>query len=202
MPRAVPRSSLPRCFADAPRGLSSDVLWPIGQQRYARAEHRRPGQSQADRRPAGAERPDAGAEHGREHREPDLVDQACAVRYRASSPHPYDSRCPLCWRFSSRTLSATSPLIRVAFQFVLGRETYQGLARVWPTITDDRGFADRVNALPKFVASRTLTEPLEGSGEGDLEPHPAPVRDEIDSRLRVQMATCQATWRSIRLIRA
>jgi hypothetical protein len=23
--------------------------------------------------------------------------------------------------------------------FVLGRKTYQGLARVWPTITDDRG---------------------------------------------------------------
>jgi dihydrofolate reductase len=45
--------------------------------------------------------------------------------------------------------------------FVLGRPTYQGLAGVWPTITDDRGFADRVNALPKFVASRTLTEPLE-----------------------------------------
>ncbi len=45
--------------------------------------------------------------------------------------------------------------------FVLGRKTYQGLARVWPTITDDRGFADRVNALPKFVASRTLAEPLE-----------------------------------------
>jgi dihydrofolate reductase len=42
-----------------------------------------------------------------------------------------------------------------------GRKTYQGLARVWPTITDDRGFADRVNALPKFVASGTLAEPLE-----------------------------------------
>lgn len=55
--------------------------------------------------------------------------------------------------------------------FVLGRPTYQGLARVWPTITDDRGFADRVNALPKFVASRTLTEPLEWNAtliKGDL----------------------------------
>ena len=45
--------------------------------------------------------------------------------------------------------------------FVLGRETHQELSGVWPTITDDRGLADRVNALPKFVASRTLTEPLE-----------------------------------------
>jgi dihydrofolate reductase len=45
--------------------------------------------------------------------------------------------------------------------FVLGRETHQGLAPVWPTTTDDRGFADRVNALPKYVASHTLTEPLE-----------------------------------------
>ena len=55
--------------------------------------------------------------------------------------------------------------------FVLGRETYQGLARVWPTMTDERGFADRVNALPKFVASRTLTGPLEWNAtliDGDV----------------------------------
>lgn len=43
---------------------------------------------------------------------------------------------------------------------VLGRKTYEGLSAVWPTITDDRGFADRVNSLPKFVASRTLQGPL------------------------------------------
>jgi dihydrofolate reductase len=45
--------------------------------------------------------------------------------------------------------------------FLLGRRVYEGLAGVWPTITDDTGFADRVNGIPKYVASRTLEEPLE-----------------------------------------
>ena len=44
--------------------------------------------------------------------------------------------------------------------FLLGRKVYEGLAEYWPTATDDTGFADRVNELPKYVASRTLEEPL------------------------------------------
>ncbi len=39
---------------------------------------------------------------------------------------------------------------------ILGRVTYDGFAAVWPTAKDPEGFADRINALPKFVASRTL----------------------------------------------
>jgi hypothetical protein len=42
--------------------------------------------------------------------------------------------------------------------FVLGRPTYQGLAGVWPTITDDRGFADRVNALPNGDVAEGVRE--------------------------------------------
>ena len=33
--------------------------------------------------------------------------------------------------------------------FLLGRKVYEGLASVWPTITDDTGFAERVNSIPK-----------------------------------------------------
>ncbi len=41
---------------------------------------------------------------------------------------------------------------------LLGRLTYAGFAEAWPTMTDEQGFADRINNLPKHVASRTMTE--------------------------------------------
>jgi dihydrofolate reductase len=41
---------------------------------------------------------------------------------------------------------------------LLGRKTYDGFAAVWPTVNDEAGFADRINAMPKFVASATMTE--------------------------------------------
>jgi dihydrofolate reductase len=55
--------------------------------------------------------------------------------------------------------------------FLLGRKVYEGLAGVWPTITDDTGFAERVNSIPKYVASRTLEDPLDWNAsliKGDL----------------------------------
>lgn len=55
--------------------------------------------------------------------------------------------------------------------FVLGRKVYEGLAAYWPTATDTTGFAARTNELPKYVASRTLHEPLTWNAsliDGDL----------------------------------
>lgn len=41
---------------------------------------------------------------------------------------------------------------------LLGRKTYQGFAAAWPSMTDEEGFADRMNGLPKYVVSTTLQE--------------------------------------------
>jgi len=40
---------------------------------------------------------------------------------------------------------------------LLGRETYQGFAEAWPTRKGD-DYADRINSLPKYVASTSLQE--------------------------------------------
>lgn len=41
---------------------------------------------------------------------------------------------------------------------LLGRVTYEGFAAAWPTITDEVGFAERMNSMPKYVVSSTLEE--------------------------------------------
>jgi dihydrofolate reductase len=41
---------------------------------------------------------------------------------------------------------------------LLGRVTYQGFAKAWPSITDEFGFADKMNSMPKYVVSTTLQE--------------------------------------------
>ena len=41
---------------------------------------------------------------------------------------------------------------------LLGRVTYEGFAQAWPGRTDDVGFADKMNSMPKYVVSKTLTQ--------------------------------------------
>lgn len=40
---------------------------------------------------------------------------------------------------------------------LLGRVTYEGFAKAWPAMRDDP-FGERMNAMPKYVVSTTLTE--------------------------------------------
>lgn len=49
-------------------------------------------------------------------------------------------------------------LLYSAEALLVGRHTYEGFAKVWPTRTGE--MADYINKMPKHVASRTLKEPL------------------------------------------
>jgi dihydrofolate reductase len=70
--------------------------------------------------------------------------------------------------------AASLDMWKAADAMVLGRRTYEGLAAVWPQMTELPGmeaFAERMNAMPKYVASRTLHAPLDWNAvllEGDL----------------------------------
>jgi dihydrofolate reductase len=72
---------------------------------------------------------------------------------------------------------------------LLGRVTYQHFAAAWPSITDDDGFADRMNSLPKYVASTTLQEPLAWNAtllKGDVTEAVAELKQQPGRDLLVQ----------------
>ena len=46
-----------------------------------------------------------------------------------------------------------------AESLLLGRVTYEGFAAAWPSRTDEAGFADKMNGMPKYVVSSTLENP-------------------------------------------
>ena len=63
-----------------------------------------------------------------------------------------------------RALESTWPLAErypSGFGFLLGRRTYEILAAYWPNASEEEQvIAEPLNTKPKYVASRTLTEPL------------------------------------------
>jgi dihydrofolate reductase len=49
--------------------------------------------------------------------------------------------------------------IREAEALLLGRKTYDGFAAAWPTRDRSDPFTDKINSMPKYVVSSTLTDP-------------------------------------------
>lgn len=64
------------------------------------------------------------------------------------------------FRFDRGTDGDTFKLDEVlgAEALLLGRVTYRGFAKAWPTIEDPVGFAAKMNAMPKYVVSSTLAD--------------------------------------------
>ncbi|MDA1743133.1 dihydrofolate reductase family protein [Bacillus paranthracis] len=58
--------------------------------------------------------------------------------------------------FNEEVAKFQSNLLFESEALLLGRVTYQGFAAAWPSMTDEEGFADKMNSIPKFVASTTL----------------------------------------------
>jgi len=71
---------------------------------------------------------------------------------------------------------------------LLGRVTYDGFAAAWPTFTDEVGFADRMNAMPKYVVSSTLQSADWNNStilSGDVVEEIKKLKDDVDGVILV-----------------
>jgi len=71
---------------------------------------------------------------------------------------------------------------------LLGRVTYEGFAAAWPEREDPGGFAERMNSMPKYVVSSTLSEASWNNTtilDGELPDAIAKLHREIDGTILV-----------------
>jgi dihydrofolate reductase len=65
---------------------------------------------------------------------------------------------------------------------LLGRVTYEGFAAAWPERTDEVGFADKMNAMPKYVVSATLSDLAWNNStriDGDVAAEVAKLKEQV-----------------------
>lgn len=77
-------------------------------------------------------------------------------------------------------------LFENAAGMLLGRVNYEGFAGYWPSAAGDGRWADRINPMPKWVASTTLQGPLEWNStllEGDVAEQIRRLKSELDGDL-------------------
>jgi dihydrofolate reductase len=65
---------------------------------------------------------------------------------------------------------------------LLGRVTYEGFAAAWPKRTDEVGFAEKMNAMPKYVVSSTLQDLTWNNStriDGDVADEVAKLKEQV-----------------------
>src|SRR5262245_2912447 len=87
-----------------------------------------------------------------------IVDEQVTVNGAFEAPTPQE------WlELDADSADAGLQQLVMADALLLGRKTYEGLAAVWPHLGGDPAighFVERINDMPKYVASRTLSGPL------------------------------------------
>jgi len=71
---------------------------------------------------------------------------------------------------------------------LLGRVTYEGFAAAWPEREDPGGFAEKMNSMPKYVFSSTLSEASWNNSkilDGELADAVAKLHREVDGAILV-----------------
>jgi len=71
---------------------------------------------------------------------------------------------------------------------LLGRVTYEGFAAAWPSVTDEVGFADKMNTMPKYVVSSTLQDLTWDNStriDGDVADEVAKLKEQVAGEILV-----------------
>ena len=71
---------------------------------------------------------------------------------------------------------------------LLGRVTYEGFAAAWPSMTDEVGFADKMNTMPKYVVSSTLQDLTWDNStriDGDVAEEVAKLKEQVAGEILV-----------------
>jgi dihydrofolate reductase len=79
-------------------------------------------------------------------------------------------------------------LLRASDALLLGRVTYEGFAKAWPSMTGGGWYAERMNALPKYVVSSTLDKAEWNNStiiRGDLREEVAKLKNQAGENLLV-----------------
>jgi dihydrofolate reductase len=78
--------------------------------------------------------------------------------------------------------------LRAAGALLLGRVTYEGFARAWPAMEGTGEFGEKMNSLPKYVVSSTLTEVGWNNSQviaGDLPDGVARLKEDVEGDILV-----------------